>query len=245
MTHRSIPTELVSGYTLDGKIPILDKWYDDRDKCSPDDWTHTYVTDFVNRFTSQNIKNNQHGDEPYYQVSSWILRAIETYRIFRKKVAVIGSLTPWMEAILLNHENIVTTVEYNVPVVDYPNLHAISYAEFAASDDMYDAILTFSTVEHSGLGRYGDALDPEGDLKTMAEIRRHLMDAGLLVWGAPVGHDVVAWNAHRIYGRIRLPMIFSGFVELEWIGGSREELLNQPLEDNSLNPVVILRKKNE
>jgi hypothetical protein len=71
-----------------------------------------------------------------------------------------------MEAILLNHGNIVTTVEYNVPVVDYPHLRAISYDEFAASDDVYDTILTFSTIEHSGLSRYGDELDPESDLKT-------------------------------------------------------------------------------
>jgi hypothetical protein len=37
-------------------------------------------------------------------------------------------------------------------------------------------------------------------------------------------------------------MIFSGFVELEWIGGNREELLNKPVKDNSLNPVVVLQK---
>ena len=200
------------------------------------------MTDFVNRFTAENIKNNEHGDEPYFKVSSWILQAIETYCISNKNVAVIGSLTPWMEAILLNHGNLVTTVEYNVPVVDYPNLCAISYDEFAASDYLFDTILTFSTIEHSGLGRYGDALDPECDLKTMAQIYGHLVDSGILVWGAHVGHDAVAWNAHRIYGSIRLPMIFSGFVELEWIGGNREELLNKPVEDNSLNPVVILRK---
>jgi hypothetical protein len=28
----------------------------------------------------------------------------------------------------------------------------------------FDAIVTFSSVEHSGLGRYGDALNPWGDI---------------------------------------------------------------------------------
>jgi hypothetical protein len=92
MTHRFIPSELVSGYTLDGKIPMLDKWYDDRDKCSPDDWTNAYVTDFVNRFTAENIMYNEHGDEPYFEVSSWILQAIETYGISNQNVAVIDSV---------------------------------------------------------------------------------------------------------------------------------------------------------
>ena len=34
---------------------------------------------------------------------------------FPKNVAVIGSTSPWIEAILLNMSNKVTTIEYNVP----------------------------------------------------------------------------------------------------------------------------------
>jgi hypothetical protein len=33
---------------------------------------------------------------------------------------------------------------------------------------MFDAIVTFSSVEHSGLGRYGDALNPWGDIIAIA-----------------------------------------------------------------------------
>jgi hypothetical protein len=32
----------------------------------------------------------------------------------------------------------------------------------------FDAIVTFSSVEHSGLGRYGDALNPWGDIIAIA-----------------------------------------------------------------------------
>ncbi|KAJ1487113.1 hypothetical protein T484DRAFT_1787720 [Baffinella frigidus] len=32
----------------------------------------------------------------------------------------------------------------------------------------FDAVVSFSSVEHTGLGRYGDALNPWGDLQTIA-----------------------------------------------------------------------------
>ena len=33
----------------------------------------------------------------------------------------------------------------------------------------FDAMVTYSSLEHSGLGRYGDSLNPWGDLITMAQ----------------------------------------------------------------------------
>jgi len=54
-------------------------------------------------------------------------------------------------------------------------------------------------VEHVGLGRYGDPLDPEGDLKAMAELRRVLEPGGNLLFVVPVGQPRVMFNAHRIY----------------------------------------------
>jgi len=240
--YKVIPTELYSAYSMNGKNPILDMWFDNRDSLEVPTWTHTYVSEFVANFTPSNIKQNTHGYEPYGNASRWILSALEKFSIVGKRVAVVGSLTPWIEAILLNMGNTVTTVEYNVPTVEYPGLTAISYDAFVESSELYDAIVTYSSVEHSGLGRYGDPLDPDGDLKTMNAICRHLIDKGTLVWGAPVGHDALVWNAHRIYGSLRLPLLFSGFKELEWIDFNKSQLLSLPLSRNSVNPVVVLEK---
>jgi SAM-dependent methyltransferase len=55
-------------------------------------------------------------------------------------------------------------------------------------------------IEHVGLGRYGDALDPDGDLKAIVELRRVLAPGGDLLFVAPVGRPRVQFNAHRIYG---------------------------------------------
>jgi len=54
-------------------------------------------------------------------------------------------------------------------------------------------------IEHIGLGRYGDPLDPEGDLKALKELIRVLKRGGDLLLVVPVGRKRVQFNAHRIY----------------------------------------------
>jgi SAM-dependent methyltransferase len=67
-------------------------------------------------------------------------------------------------------------------------------------------------VEHVGLGRYGDPLDPNGDLKAMAELQRVLAPGGDLLFVVPVGRPRVCFNAHRIYG---FAQVRQAFAELE------------------------------
>lgn len=240
--YKVIPQELFNHFTMNGQIKVLDMWFDGTHEIVDQNWTHDYVETFVQNYSIKNIENHSYKNEPYNCATQWIFSALIKYNITNQNVAVIGSLTPWIEAILLNLGNRVTTVEYNVPSVSYPNLNAISYNEFAKSETKYDCVVTYSSVEHSGLGRYGDPLDPDGDLHTMDAIHYHLVDNGKLIWGAPVGHDALVWNAHRIYGRIRIPKMFLGFRELEWIDFDRERILNAPLANNSVNVVVVLEK---
>ena len=54
-------------------------------------------------------------------------------------------------------------------------------------------------IEHVGLGRYGDPLDPDGDLAAIAELKRVLSIDGNLLFVVPIGKPKVMFNAHRIY----------------------------------------------
>jgi hypothetical protein len=54
-------------------------------------------------------------------------------------------------------------------------------------------------VEHIGLGRYGDPLDSDGDLKAISELKRVLSIGGDLLFVVPVGKPKIMFNAHRIY----------------------------------------------
>jgi hypothetical protein len=54
-------------------------------------------------------------------------------------------------------------------------------------------------LEHVGLGRYGDPIDPYGDIKAASELNRVLAFGGNLIVVLPVGRPKLAFNAHRIY----------------------------------------------
>jgi SAM-dependent methyltransferase len=65
-----------------------------------------------------------------------------------------------------------------------------------------DSIASLScmhVIEHIGLGRYGDPLDPDGDLKAISELVRVLAPGGDLLVATPVGRPRVEFNAHRVY----------------------------------------------
>jgi Caenorhabditis protein of unknown function, DUF268 len=55
------------------------------------------------------------------------------------------------------------------------------------------------TIEHFGLGRYGDTLDPEGHLKGLAQLKQIVSPGGLLYLSTPVGPQRIEFNAHRIF----------------------------------------------
>jgi hypothetical protein len=55
-------------------------------------------------------------------------------------------------------------------------------------------------LEHIGLGRYGDVLDYDGDLKAVAELTRVVRVGGDLLIVLPLGRTAqIQFNAHRIY----------------------------------------------
>jgi hypothetical protein len=65
-------------------------------------------------------------------------------------------------------------------------------------------------VEHVGLGRYGDELDPDGDLRATSELARVLAPGGSLLLVVPVGRPRVQFNAHRIYAFDQVRDAFAG-----------------------------------
>jgi len=65
-----------------------------------------------------------------------------------------------------------------------------------------DSILSLSSlhvIEHVGLGRYGDPLDPDGTRRAAVELQRVLRPGGRLFLSVPVGRERVCFNAHRVH----------------------------------------------
>jgi len=62
-----------------------------------------------------------------------------------------------------------------------------------------DSLSCLHTIEHFGMGRYGDAIDPLGHEKGLAQLKRMISPGGTLYPSTPIGPQRIEFNAHRIF----------------------------------------------
>lgn len=88
------------------------------------------------------------------------------------------------------------------------------------------SLSSICVVEHIGLGRYGDALDPFGTEKALAEMIRVLAPGGNLYISVPIDEaNRVYFNAHRAFTRDYIVSLCSplSLVEEKYIYGNNME----------------------
>lgn len=74
-----------------------------------------------------------------------------------------------------------------------------------------ESLSCMHTVEHVGLGRYGDDIDPDGDLIAVKELSRVVKNNGSLLFVVPIGKPRIQYNAHRIYSYDMITAMFPDF----------------------------------
>lgn len=79
-----------------------------------------------------------------------------------------------------------------------------------------ESLSCMHTIEHIGLGRYGDPVDADGDLKAISELKRVVKPGGNLLFVVPVGVPKVVFNAHRIYHPQAVIKLFPEFTMKEF-----------------------------
>jgi SAM-dependent methyltransferase len=67
------------------------------------------------------------------------------------------------------------------------------------ADGSVASLSCLHVVEHIGLGRYGDPLNPSGTRQALAELARVLAPGGNLFLSLPIGVARVCFNAHRVH----------------------------------------------
>lgn len=67
------------------------------------------------------------------------------------------------------------------------------------ADQSIKSLSCLHVVEHIGLGRYGDALNPSGTRQACSELNRIIAPGGSLFISIPIGKPRVQFNAHRIH----------------------------------------------
>jgi len=74
-----------------------------------------------------------------------------------------------------------------------------------------NSISCMHTVEHIGLGRYGDPIDYDGDFKAVSELKRVTAIGGNMLFVVPLGKPKIIFNAHRIYSYKQITEMFEGW----------------------------------
>ena len=62
-----------------------------------------------------------------------------------------------------------------------------------------DSVSCLHALEHFGLGRYADRIDPDGHIKGFQKLAALLEPGGTLYLSVPVGPERIEFNAHRVF----------------------------------------------
>lgn len=230
-----IPKHLINGYTLNGRIPIGSCWINE-----------SYPDSSAIVYTYEQLEGGKRAAEArgmfsYGITDLFLYDALDKFPIKGKEVAIMGSRTPSYECITLAWGGNPTTIEYNRVISEHPQVKAMTVDEYEKNPILFDAVISISSYEHDGLGRYGDPLNPIGDFIAMTKTKKMLKKGGLLYLAVPVGRDHFVWNAHRIYGKIRLPLLLEGWEVVGSFGFTDKDLNRDPNE--LYHPVFVLRPK--
>ena len=153
-------------------------------------------------------------DSHYVYHTAWAARVLKQEGI--KKHIDIGS-----------HHYFATLVSAFIPIhyYDYRPMEitlsglSLGKADLTNLDFDNNSLSSLScmhVVEHVGLGRYGDPIQPDGDLVAMHELSRVLQSGGHLLFVVPVGKPKVCFNAHRIYNPAEVLKYFQGLDLIEF-----------------------------
>jgi hypothetical protein len=225
-------------FTLDGKMRIEKKIRNDWEQSIQDLMNSNFTSSIFEKYRlmARNKESSYYGN-----TDQFLYNALKKYPVSGKSVLIFGSANPWYEAVMI--ENGATTVD----VVEYSNRESfdsrIKYLKPGCIDKRYDILISISSFEHDGLGRYGDPIKHDADLIAMDDAKKYIKPDGIMIFAVPVGLDTICFNLHRVYGKHRLPLMLKGWNKIESFGFEDKDL------NNSLNgkygtpyqPIFILK----
>ena len=236
----SIPDKFLKAFTINGMIRIKFDWFFGDTSGEILNWTNDFYNDLKNT-VSEAVKK---GGNIYYSTDHLMPEVFNKYPVASKTVAVIGSATPLYEAYIDYFKGKPLTIEYRKIKHNIPKLQTYTFDQAVKKINQNklktDCVLCYSSIEHSGLGRYGDYINPEGDFFTMKLVKKMIKPDGLLFLQIPIGSDLLLWNNTRIYGKHRLLLLLEGWKLLDVFGYS-PELLDQLPDGSSQDAIFVLQ----
>ncbi|MGK2899617.1 MAG: class I SAM-dependent methyltransferase [Burkholderiaceae bacterium] len=80
-----------------------------------------------------------------------------------------------------------------------------------------DSLSCLHALEHFGLGRYGDPIDPDGHRVALANLARVVRPGGWFYLSVPIGPQRIEFNAHRVFAMAHLLELVAPFFEVRAI----------------------------
>ena len=226
-----MPPEMVNEYSMNGKVLVEYSYRNDCSQEAQKEYNDNYTKDNLLNFIKRIKKREVAG---YGITDKWMYDALEKYPIKDKTVCIMGSTTPWYEAMAIEFgAKRCVVFEYSKREtfddrIEYIQPHQLGKEKF-------DVCFSISSIEHDGLGRYGDPLNPNADIETMLSAKKYIEKDGLMFLSVPTGYDCVYFNVHRVYGRIRLPQLLKEWGKIDAFGVFPDTLSNN-LNDGKQSP---------
>ena len=235
----NIPYSMFTKYGMSGDAKIE---YAYRNDCG-DETQQLINANFTEEIFNQSVERIKNKEQNYYGMTdTWMYEALEKYPVEDKHVVIFGSTHPWYEAMAITHgASKCTVVEYSKRESFHEKIEYIQPHE--GDGKKYDICFSVSSFEHDGLGRYGDPLDPDGDLKAMENAKTIIHKGGLMLLSVPNGYDKVVFNLHRIYGEKRMPMLLNKWEKIDLFGEVPNMLSNDVngVNGSPYQPVYVVK----
>ncbi len=136
-------------------------------------------------------------DPHYFFCNGWAMRRIvsappQQHVDIASQTIFVNLLGAVIPTIFLDYRSLTAKVE---------GLQCVSGSLLSLpfKDQSIHSLSCLHVVEHIGLGRYGDPLDPLGTFKALGELSRVTSPGGNLFLALPVGKPRTCFNAHRIF----------------------------------------------
>ena len=218
------PADMLKNFTQNGDLPMRRLWYfdnaySDSDSLKKNDIKSIVTKEELNIWLDKIRKNLPLGYDDFSLKESMYSYAD---KLKDKTMVVIGTVSVWIEA--LSYElgcSKITTLDYTRRSYYDPSkfewLHVNDYLDEAILNQIienFDNAASFSSIEHAGLGRFGDQLAPNGDVDAMQQVHCMLKPGSLFFLELPLdttGVGYIEFNAHRVYGTKRLALMFEGW----------------------------------
>lgn len=145
-------------------------------------------------------------DAHYFYQGAWLARRLAQSK--PAKHVDIGSSVLTMSVLSAQVE--VTFVDYRPLDVSLPGLTSVAgdILNMTFADNSIESLSCLHVIEHIGLGRYGDPIDPQGSVKAANELQRIARSGGKLFISLPIGRERICFNAHRVHAPASILKMF-------------------------------------